>query len=813
MKKHLRWLGACTALLLAVFVMSCDDGPTTVPDGAETPAPTAAPDAAAPMFDLETAAVLNCMGDEGFATVPGSSPAKPFVQGMQSATDLNCTSNDVSIALADIDNCVGCTGGDGSPGNPYTCVEGSLITISGSVELQSTAEQRRSDIGWWIASDGGTAISGTCQHFYFDTSGDPTGLDDLDPASTPADLCGDIDSKAFFGGIPLDKPVTSFQVICQDTDADNQLDAGACTGWKIPGDDQICPNDAAVNGNPVDVMDFVKGTLPANKAKCRCENVNFPVGIERAAKVTVVKDLVPASDPGKFDFLIKDNAGSTVATADDVGDAGSTSYDFTWLQQEEGTKNKASVVEQIGSPNPGLQFYTISYACTEANNGQTAVNGTGTGPVNLTLANNDDWTCTFKNDRIPAPTVTINKTVTTSYDRAWTWSITKKAFDKTPTEIASGTNLTLSVSQIFMLDYEVEVTPGYTDSNIQAGGSIDVTLTGNAAYQTTTFAVTDSLMGTGYTDEELTVTCPAGPHSASVAGTKVTCTWTKSFGSVTDVTTLPGDLANKAKVSLTWNSGDTDSKGTTKAVTFGSPTNETDEQVTVVDDKGGVSDITLGTADAVKKKFLYPNDLPACVPPGGTRTNTAGFTTNDTNTTGTAQHAVSWECRLPPDGCTHTQGYWKTHSEFGPAPYDDTWADVVGTSQNRCPTEGPRSLRSDGNGSGVGADVKFDDFFGTEAENICYFDAMWSKVQGNAWVQLARQYIAAQMNVVSGADDSCIASAIADAKALLAKDRMIKPKDSDRAAAINLIDMLTMYNEGDLSCADHCDDDGTSAPD
>ena len=27
-------------------------------------------------------------------------------------------------------------------------------------------------------------------------------------------------------------------------------------------------------------------------------------------------------------------------------------------------------------------------------------------------------------------------------------------------------------------------------------------------------------------------------------------------------------------------------------------------------------------------------------------------------------------------GCTLTPGYWKTHSEFGPAPYDDNWANL-----------------------------------------------------------------------------------------------------------------------------------------
>ena len=32
----------------------------------------------------------------------------------------------------------------------------------------------------------------------------------------------------------------------------------------------------------------------------------------------------------------------------------------------------------------------------------------------------------------------------------------------------------------------------------------------------------------------------------------------------------------------------------------------------------------------------------------------------------------------PPDdeGCTYTLGYWKTHSDRGPAPYDNGWKNV-----------------------------------------------------------------------------------------------------------------------------------------
>ncbi len=53
--------------------------------------------------------------------------------------------------------------------------------------------------------------------------------------------------------------------------------------------------------------------------------------------------------------------------------------------------------------------------------------------------------------------------------------------------------------------------------------------------------------------------------------------------------------------------------------------------------------------------FPYPNDVPACVPPGDNRLNTAKFTTNGTKAAeDSAQHALSWECTDLPPGCTLT---------------------------------------------------------------------------------------------------------------------------------------------------------------
>jgi predicted extracellular nuclease len=70
-----------------------------------------------------------------------------------------------------------------------------------------------------------------------------------------------------------------------------------------------------------------------------------------------------------------------------------------------------------------------------------------------------------------------------------------------------------------------------------------------------------------------------------------------------------------------------------------------------------------------------------------------------------------------------TPGYWKTHSEYGPAPYDDTWA-----------------LLPDG------ADTPF--FLSGQT----YYEVLWTSPSGgNAYYILAQYYIAAKLNLLSGA--------------------------------------------------------------
>ena len=74
-------------------------------------------------------------------------------------------------------------------------------------------------------------------------------------------------------------------------------------------------------------------------------------------------------------------------------------------------------------------------------------------------------------------------------------------------------------------------------------------------------------------------------------------------------------------------------------------------------------------------------------------------------------------------GCTLTLGYWKTHSELGPAPYDDNWANL--------PSGASTELDSSGH---------------------TWYEVFWTPPKGgNPWYQLAHQWMAATLNVLNGA--------------------------------------------------------------
>lgn len=349
--------------------------------------------------------------------------------------------------------------------------------------------------------------------------------------------------------------------------------------------------------------------------------------------------------------------------------------------------------------------------------------------------------------------VKVQKTAVTSYTRSYSWGI-----DKT----SSVQELLLALGQTYLASYNVAVSvSGHTDSDWAVAGTITVK-NPDPKNSATVTSVTDQFNGGA-----LAVDCGSATFPVTLApGATLTCTYASSLTGAIDGT-------NVATATTT---GAVGSGVGSAAVTFGAPTNAVDDCVTVHDDKYG----NLGTVcqDAAPKTFTYSLAIgPYAVCGTYGYDNTASFVANDSGATGQDTWSISSEVPCQ-NGCSLTPGYWKTHSSYGPAPYDDAWALLL--------PAGPNSP-----------------FF---QSGQTYYQVLWTAPLGNAYYILAHAYIAAVLNGLNGADTSAITSALSTAQSLLAGTTpaaMAGVKGAKKTVWISLAGILDSYNNG-LIGPGHC---------
>jgi len=137
-------------------------------------------------------------------------------------------------------------------------------------------------------------------------------------------------------------------------------------------------------------------------------------------------------------------------------------------------------------------------------------------------------------------------------------------------------------------------------------------------------------------------------------------------------------------------------------------------------------------------------------------------------------------------GCTFTYGYW--HTRDGD-PIADAWADLSG----EC------------GGGGDGLDIGGQCY--SKAELIALMNTPGA---GNGLLITSHQYISAKLNILNGADGSCIGDAIASFDAAVAGvcggDKIAPVGTCSASGGTTSAQraILTSYNEGNLACADHC---------
>lgn len=335
----------------------------------------------------------------------------------------------------------------------------------------------------------------------------------------------------------------------------------------------------------------------------------------------------------------------------------------------------------------------------------------------------------------------VKKTAKTSFKRRWEWKIDKSS------EVSA---LYLALYQVYEVMYKVAVTRYSIDSDHKVEGKIYIH---NPAPVP---AYIDSV------EDEMTGGIPAYvdcgvyfPYALPAYG-DLECSYEAK---------LPDgyDRVNKATVKTT---GKVGGGYATADVKFSYPTKEVDKCATVHDSLYG----SLGEICA-DKTFYYSLEHGPFKCGDHEVKNVATLTTKDTYKSVYDDHVVKVYVKCP-DSCTLTQGYWKTHSEKGPAPYDETWAKLE-----------------------KGAYTKFFDSGKT------WHEMFWTPPKGNKCVNLAHQYMAAYLNVLNDADPSPIVEALAKAQALLYP--WYKCPEKDQKEVVKVAEKLDEYNNGHLG-PPHC---------
>jgi plastocyanin len=230
-----------------------------------------------------------------------------------------CTSQDVKVAEAII-NSYSINGGPTivfHPGDQVNCGEGDAIQLNLNARVAETATSERTDIGIWIANDGGNARVGECKHFNLVNG--TTGVSDFD-----GDQCGDMND-----GDTTNVQMGTIDAICHAVGPGDSLHIGSCLAWTQPGtggDDRTCPTTEhrSTIAAPVGADQFRYGTTPGTTSKCNCTGFNVPIIVTQVATLEVVKTCVPSTDAGTFDLEIDDVVKKAGATCTSGGTGNNT---------------------------------------------------------------------------------------------------------------------------------------------------------------------------------------------------------------------------------------------------------------------------------------------------------------------------------------------------------------------------------------------------------------------------------------------------------------------------------------------------------
>ena len=372
------------------------------------------------------------------------------------------------------------------------------------------------------------------------------------------------------------------------------------------------------------------------------------------------------------------------------------------------------------------------------------------------------------------PRLQVSKTAETTFRRTYDWNIAKTS----PT-----TSLILSPGQTYEVDYTITASLAATPS-VDSDWAVSGVITITNSYDLT--AIVTGVTDVVSPDVAAVVTCTGGTPSVAAPreltqGQSLVCEYEAE---------LP-DAASRTNTATAVVSAASEVQGGsgTAAVTFASTTtDEYNECIAVSDDNGtplvAGDDVALGTAcvgDA-PKTFEHSITIGPYTSPEQcgeqSVTNRASFVADAPGSdAGWDEHTVTIDVPCEA-GCTLTQGYWKTHSHLGPAPYDAAWLNV-----------GP-----------AGSSTQFFSLGKT------WYEVFWTPPSGNANYNLAHQYMAAKLNILDGASTTpAVDAAILYAETYFTSlgSLAAAPSGNLRKTVLAAASTLDRYNNG-LIGPGHC---------
>jgi hypothetical protein len=363
----------------------------------------------------------------------------------------------------------------------------------------------------------------------------------------------------------------------------------------------------------------------------------------------------------------------------------------------------------------------------------------------------------YSDDVITLLGLNVTKTAVTSYTRTWDWSVTKSS---------TISSLILSVGQTFDVAYDVTVNAepiitARTIAGVITAVNTDPLGSGKAI---TIKSVTDEVFGGEFASVDCGVPLPYDLEAEGELSCAYTLTAAEPPETGTNVAQIAaelGSVTNNFEAEADWNFADA-------VVT------EVDEAITLTDSQYG--DLGTVMASEAPRTFTYTLEIGPYAACGDyTFDNTATFTTNNSGTSESDRHRVA--VSVPCNGCTLTQGYWKTHSTYGPARADDGW-DAVG-----------------------GPDATF------YLSGQSWYTVFHTAPAGNAYYNLAHQYMAATLNPRNGASSTAaVDAALSGAKTFFNAKTPAQTSTLTRAQRTQLLAWATTldrYNNG-LIGPGHC---------